>query len=221
MQVLARGPWEPGQVRVRWRADSHRPAPEVGAAADAALAALAARGSPSHDSIAARVAAVRAAEAELALELQPVRWSLRLVEGAAEGSLFVHCLVRDAGGRWLAGRRAPWLAVLPGAWHLGAAGSVAANDDPVAILRQEVGEEWGVAANGLLVAGLLAEPSGRTVLVGLATVPSGTEPRPNDEHDAWAWWPADPAAWPSAAAPELRAVAVFAAGVVKGREQTR
>jgi 8-oxo-dGTP diphosphatase len=202
---------------VRWRDNAHRPTPEVGAAADAALDALAARGSPSHDSMAARVAAARAEGTELALELQPVRWSLRLVEGAAAGSLFVHCLVRDAGGRWLAGRRAPWLAVLPGAWHLGAAGSVAARDDPVAMLHREVREEWGLAADGLTVAGVLEEPSGRTVLLGLATAPAGAEPRPNDEHDAWAWWPASPAEWPAAAAPELRALAEFAVAVAVSR----
>ena len=205
---------------MRWQSDEYEPATEVAAAADAALEALAARGSPSHDSTAARVAAARGAAAELALELQPVRWSLRLVEGGAAGSLFVHCLVRDTGGRWLAGRRSPWLAVLPGAWHLGAAGSVAANEDPVAMLGQEVGEEWGLAADGLMVAGLLAEPSGRTVLLGLATAPPGAEPCPNDEHDAWAWWPADPADWPPEAAPELRDLAAFAGRAARRRART-
>jgi 8-oxo-dGTP diphosphatase len=203
---------------VRRRSDTYVPVPEVAAAADAALAALAARGSPSHDSMAARVAGARGTATELVLELQPVRWSLRLLEGDAAGSLFVHCLVRDTAGRWLAGRRAPWLAVLPGAWHLGAAGSVAADEDPVAMLRQEVGEEWALAADALTVAALLAEPSGRTVLLGVATVPAGARPRPNDEHDAWTWWAADPADWPPEATPELRQLAALATTVLAGAE---
>jgi 8-oxo-dGTP diphosphatase len=211
VQVLAQGPWDPAEVSARWRSDQYEPAPEVAAAADAALAALAARGSPSHDSVAARVVAVEAEPAGLTLELQPVRWSLRLVEGGAAESLFVMCLVRDAAGRWLAGRRSSWLAVLPGVWHLGAAGSVAAGDDPVATMRAELDEEWGLAVPGLTVAALLAQPSGQTLLLGLATVAEGAELRLNDEHDASAWWPADPVGWPAEAAPELRELAAWAA----------
>jgi 8-oxo-dGTP diphosphatase len=141
-----------------------------------------------------------------------VRWSLRLVAGGAADSLFVHCLLRDDDGRWLAGRRAPWLAVLPGAWHLGAAGSVGAHEDPVATIRQELDEEWGLAAERLTLAALLADGSGQTVLLAVAGLTGRPEPRPNREHDAWAWWPADPGAWPDAAAPDLRQAVRLARG---------
>jgi hypothetical protein len=41
--ILARGPWEPDQVAVQWRDESFEPDPEQSAAADRAIAALAAR----------------------------------------------------------------------------------------------------------------------------------------------------------------------------------
>jgi 8-oxo-dGTP diphosphatase len=182
----------------------------VASAADVALADLAARGSPSHDSMAARVTAADGRDGVLTLELQPVRWSLRLVDGGAAQSLFVHCLIRDGGGRWLAGRRAPWLAVLPGAWHLGAAGSVSAGDDPIATMRQELDEEWQLRAERLTVAAVLSEPSERTVLLGVAEVAAGEEPRSNDEHDEWNWWPADRQDWPAEAPDAMHAVASLA-----------
>jgi 8-oxo-dGTP diphosphatase len=218
MKVLARGPWDPSAVAARWRTDAYEPDPRVAAAADEALAELAARGSPSHDSVAARLASFTTEDGGLQLELQPVRWALRLVEGAASGSLFVLCAVRDPVGRWLAGRRSPWLAILPGTWHLGAAGSVGAGDDPVAAIRQELEEEWGLRQAALTVAALLEEPSGRTLV--LAVAQTGDEPRPNDEHDRWAWWPADPAAWPAEAGAELRELAHHAVEclVEPGRE---
>ena len=213
--MLASGPWAPEAIDVRWLTEPYEPDPAVAAAADEALAGLAARGSPSHDSMAARLAGVSAECGRLELELQPVRWSLRLVEGSAGESLFVHCLVRDRAGRWLAGRRSPWLAVLPGSWHLGAAGSVAARADPVATIRQELDEEWGLAAERLTLAALLGELSGRTVLLATAAVLDGAAPRPNHEHDDWSWWPADVAAWPAEATPELRATAAFADTLVR------
>jgi hypothetical protein len=213
VEVLAQGPWEPAAVRTRWRAERYEPEAGASAAADAALAALAARGSPSHDSLAARVAGVHAEATGLTLELQPVRWALRLVAGGAAASLFVLCLVRDGAGRWLAGHRSPWLAILPGVWHVGAAGSVAAGDDPVATMRAELDEEWGLKPPELTVAALLAQPSGQNLLLGLATVPDGAELRLNDEHDAWAWWPADPAGWPAEAAPDLRDLALWTAAL--------
>ena len=38
--ILARGPWERGQVAVQWRADSFEPDPAQSAAADRAIAEL-------------------------------------------------------------------------------------------------------------------------------------------------------------------------------------
>lgn len=211
MDVIAHGRWAPADVRVRWRRDAFVPEPRLAAAADAALAALAARGSPSHDSQAARVAGLHAGDGTLALELQPVRWSLRLVPGGASQSLYVHCLVRDGAGRWLAGRRSAWLAILPGEWHLGAAGSVGVDEDPVDTLRRELAEEWSFAAAALDVVAIVGEPSGQTALIGLARVPDGAQPRLNDEHDDWAWWPADPADWPAVASAGLRELATLVA----------
>src|SRR3954468_2083514 len=107
--VLARGPWAPDQVRARWSDEHYAPPPERAAAADAAIAALRERGSPSHDGLAARLMGVEQRNGGLVVDLQPVRWALRLVEGDASCSVASTCLTRDSDGRWLAGRRAPWL----------------------------------------------------------------------------------------------------------------
>src|SRR5579884_3636337 len=95
--ILARGPWEPEQVEVVWRSEEFEPGPPVIQAADVALEALRRRGSPSHDGLAARLAGFRAEPDRLYLELQPVRWAVRLVADA-ERSLSVLCLVRAADG---------------------------------------------------------------------------------------------------------------------------
>src|SRR5260370_19709700 len=62
---------------------SFEPPAETTEAADIALAALRARSSPSHDGLAARLASYEVAPGRLALELQPVRWALRLLPGMA------------------------------------------------------------------------------------------------------------------------------------------
>ncbi len=41
-----------------------------------------------------------------------MRWALRLLREDASGALSVLCVVRDCEGRWLAGRRAQWVATL-------------------------------------------------------------------------------------------------------------
>ncbi|MGH2947701.1 MAG: NUDIX hydrolase, partial [Solirubrobacteraceae bacterium] len=53
--ILARGPWQRGQVSVRWREDSFEPDADQAAAADRAIAELQDRGSPAHDGLAARL----------------------------------------------------------------------------------------------------------------------------------------------------------------------
>ena len=78
--ILARGPWSPDRVEVSWSQEPFRPAAEKDAAADAAIAGLADRGSPAHDGLAARLAGFEQAAGGLRLQLQPMRWSLRLVE---------------------------------------------------------------------------------------------------------------------------------------------
>ena len=208
--ILARGPWQRGQVAVRWHDESFEPAPGQSAEADRAIAALEDRGSPAHDGLAARLCAFEADAGELRLELQPVRWSLRLGDDA-EGSLSVLCVARDAGGRWLAGRRAPWVATWPGRWALGAGGSVEVGEDPVEALTRELEEEWSVQPERLAVEALVSLPTGLVMLVGQAWLADGARVERDAEHDAHAWWPAEPEAWPDEADPVLRHMATLLA----------
>src|SRR5438445_1955780 len=92
--LLARGPWEPTQVDVDWRSDPFEPDQNATDAADLALDALRARGSPSHDGLAARLSGYGVADGRLVLELQPSRWALRLIPEHAARSLAVLCVVR-------------------------------------------------------------------------------------------------------------------------------
>ena len=130
--ILARGPWQADQVASRWREDTFEPPAARTEAADEAIAALEDRGSPAHDGLAARLADFRSDGGRLELELQPMRWSLRLVRDDASASLAALCVTRSADGRWLAGRRAPWVATWAGRWALGAGGAVEVGEDPVA-----------------------------------------------------------------------------------------
>ena len=81
----------------------------------------------------------------LSIELQPLRWALRLVEGDASQSVAALCVTRVADGRWLAGRRAPWVASWAGRWALGAGGAVDLGESPADTLVRELEEEWSVA----------------------------------------------------------------------------
>ena len=142
--LLARGPWEPTQVEASWREDPYEPEQSETDAADVALNALRERGSPSHDGLAGRLDSFHAREDMLTLELQPARWALRLLTANAAQSLSVLCVVRDTGGRWLAGRRAAWLASWAERWALGAGGSVEVDENPVDTMGRELREEWSV-----------------------------------------------------------------------------
>ena len=193
---------------MRWRDDSFEPAPEQTADADRAIAALEDRGSPAHDGLAARLTSFEAADGELRMTLQPMRWAIRLGQDAA-ASLSVLCVARDAAGCWLAGRRAPWVATWAGRWALGAGGAVEVGENPVEALTRELEEEWSVTPERFAVEALLALPTGMAMLVGQAWLPDGAEVRRDAEHDAHAWWPADPAAWPAEAEPELRRMAAM------------
>lgn len=205
--ILARGPWPAGRVAARWREDSFAVEPESTAAADAAIAALADRGSPAHDGLAARLAGWDAGDNRLALELQPMRWSLRLLPRGAADALSVLCVVRDGAGRWLAGRRAPWVATWAGRWALGAGGAVEVGEDPVEALGRELEEEWSVRPVELRVEALVRLPSGMVMLVGQAWLGSDPNVSRDPEHDRHAWWPTDIDAWPGEAQHELRGLA--------------
>jgi ADP-ribose pyrophosphatase YjhB (NUDIX family) len=209
--ILARGPWAPESVRVRWRDEVFESDADKHAQADEAIAALHDRGSPSHDGLAARLASYRD-DAGLELELQPMRWGLRLVAEDAGGSISVQCVVRDPQGRWLAGRRAPWVATWAGRWALGAGGAVEVGEDPVAALTRELEEEWGVTPERAQVEALLCLPNRLVMLVGQAWVAEGAELVRDHEHDEHAWWPADPGEWPPEADPALRRLAELLGG---------
>lgn len=209
--LLARGPWSPEQVTAAWLEEPFVPDAADTAAADAALAALRERGSPSHDGLAARLAGFDHHPEGLRLDLQPARWSLRLVGSSVAQTVSVLCVVRDADGRWLAGRRAPWLASWTGRWTLGAAGAVEVGEQPVAAMVRELEEEWSVAPAELSVEALAGTPNGLVFLVGMAWLAPGAKAVPDDEHDAHAWWPAEVERWPAEADETVRRMAALLA----------
>lgn len=202
--LLARGPWSPDRVTVAWVDEQWEPSGEQSQAADEKLSELRDSGSPAHDGMAARVMGFEADDGRLHLRLQPARWSLRLVEGDDAQCLSVLCAVRDAEGRWLAGRRAAWLASWAGRWALGAGGAVEVGEDPVGALVRELEEEWSVRPERFRVEALAKTPGGLVLLVGMAWLAPGAEVVPDDEHDVYAWWPADVDRWPEEADAPLR-----------------
>jgi 8-oxo-dGTP diphosphatase len=207
--LLARGPWTAESVEATWDAEPYAPTPEQVAAADAAIAALRERGSPSHDGVAARLAGYEVTtDGRLKLELQELRWALRLGGDAAD-SLSALCVTRDSEGRWLAGRRAQWLSSWAGVWALGAGGAVDPQENPFDTLTRELREEWSVAPERVTGEALIALPQRMTMFVGLAWLPAGAQVTPDAEHDAHAWWPPDPADWPDEAHPQLRLMAAM------------
>jgi 8-oxo-dGTP diphosphatase len=203
--ILARGPWTPAQVSASWSDRTWEAPPELERAADAEVQALIDRDSPSHDGLAARLAGWReTASGGLELELQPIRWALRLIDHEDTRSMTAMCVVRDGDGRWLAGRRAAWLASWAGRWALGAGGAVEVGENPAETLSRELEEEWQLVPDTLSVEALAVMRSGLAALIGVATVPAGATAVPDAEHDELAWWPADPEAWPDDADQRLK-----------------
>jgi 8-oxo-dGTP diphosphatase len=209
--ILARGHWPVERVLAHWSEQLYEPPERHAEAADAAIAALRDRGSPSHDGLSARLVNYAERGDELMLELQPVRWALRLVDGDASHSMSALTVTRAADGRWLAGRRAAWLSSWPGRWALGAGGAVDIGESPASTLARELDEEWSVQPASLTVEALVCLPHQLVMVVGLAWLPDGAEVRMDDEHDAYAWWPADVAAWPDEADEPLRRMATLLA----------
>jgi ADP-ribose pyrophosphatase YjhB (NUDIX family) len=205
--ILARGPWRPADVEVDWSDQPYAASPEALDEADRVLAELRDRGSPAHDGLAARLAGFEVDDGRLRLECEPARWALRLIEGGAAQSLSAWCVVRSQDGRWLAGRRAAWVATWAERWALGAAGSVEVGENPAGTLVRELEEEWSVTPQQLSVEALVQGPSGLVSLVGLAWLPDGAEVTPDAEHDEFAWWPADVSSWPEQADAPLRRLA--------------
>ncbi len=205
--ILARGPWPLEAVAARWSEDHYEPPPEQVAAADAAIQALKDRDSPAHDGLAARMVDFEQTADGLVMDLQPLRWALRLVDGDASSSIASLLVVRDAQGRWLAGRRAAWLSSWPGRWALGAGGAVDLGETPADTLTRELMEEWGVEAERVQGEALVRLPHQMVMFVGQAWLAEGAEVTRDPEHDAHAWWPADPADWPPEADEPLRRMA--------------
>ncbi|MBJ7472978.1 MAG: NUDIX domain-containing protein [Solirubrobacteraceae bacterium] len=208
--LLAHGHWTPEQVQAVWRQEVFQPTAQQAREADEKIEALARRGSPSHDGLAARfVDLAHTNDGGVQLHLQPTRWALRLLEGDGTGALSALCIVRRADGAWLAGRRAEWLSTWAGRWALGAGGAVEVGENPALTLARELEEEWSLVPERLHVRAVVRNPSSMVLVVGVAWIPEGADADlvMDEEHDAHAWWPADPADWPAEADEPLRAMA--------------
>ena len=199
-------------MQAQWRPEAYEPPTSATEAADVALDALRRRGSPSHDGLAARMVDYEVRPAGLSLELQPARWALRLLPEGAARSLSILCLVRRADGSWLAGRWAAWLASWAGRWALGAGGSVEVGENPADAMSRELSEEWSVEPERLVVEARVQLPSELVLLVGQAWLSDGAEVSPDEEHDEFAWWPADVGRWPEHADEPLRRMASLLSG---------
>jgi 8-oxo-dGTP pyrophosphatase MutT (NUDIX family) len=197
-QILARGPWPIDRVKAHWRSEHFEPSVAHTEAADAAIKDLQDRGSPSHDGVAARLVDFRQETEGIAIELQPLRWALRLVAGDASDSVASLCVTRSADGRWLAGRRAPWVASWAGRWALGAGGAVDLGENPADTLVRELNEEWSVSPERVRGEALIQLPHQMVMFVGQAWIAEGEEERvtPDHEHDEFAWWPREIDDWP-------------------------
>jgi 8-oxo-dGTP pyrophosphatase MutT (NUDIX family) len=204
-EILARGPWELERVRAHWHEDAYEPTRAKTEAADAAIRDLQERGSPSHDGVAARLLDYRLDEQGIAIELQPLRWALRLVAGDASQSVAALCVTRSADGRWLAGRRAAWVSSWAGRWALGAGGAVDLGESPAETLVRELQEEWAVTPARARGEALLRLPHKLVMFVGQAWLAEGAEETvtPDHEHDAFAWWPREIDEWPAEAGEAL------------------
>jgi 8-oxo-dGTP diphosphatase len=204
-EVLARGPWPVERVAAHWREQPFEPSADCSRAADDAIRELQERGSPSHDGVAARLLGFSLLDDGIELELQPLRWALRLVEGDASESMAALCVTRSADGRWLAGRRAPWVASWAGRWALGAGGAVDLGENPAHTLVRELQEEWSVSPERVQGEALLRLPHRLVMFVGQAWLAEGADEGvvPDHEHDEFAWWPREISQWPAEAGETL------------------
>jgi ADP-ribose pyrophosphatase YjhB (NUDIX family) len=196
-------------ITASWLEEAFVPTPEHSRAADAAIEELKRRGSPSHDGVAARLVGFDQSAEGIAIELQPLRWALRLVPGDASASMAALCVTRSVDGRWLAGRRAQWVSSWAGRWALGAGGAVDLGESPAETLVRELREEWAVSPERVRGEALLRLPHGMVMFVGQAWLAAGVDEQvtPDEEHDAFAWWPPAVEDWPEEAGEALRLMA--------------
>jgi 8-oxo-dGTP diphosphatase len=213
-ELLARGPWPLEQITAHWSEAQFEPSAQQSEEADAAIRDLQQRGSPSHDGVAARLVDYRQDEQGIAMELQPLRWALRLVEGDASQSVAALCVTRAADGRWLAGRRAPWVSSWAGRWALGAGGAVDLGENPADTLVRELREEWSVTPERVQGEALLRLPHRLVMFVGQAWLAEGAEETltMDPEHDRFAWWPREIEDWPAEAGETLPRMAQWLSG---------
>jgi len=213
-EILARGPWALEQVKTRWLSEHFDPSPAYTQAADAAIRGLQERGSPSHDGMAARLVGYRQGAGGIEIDLQPLRWALRLVAGDACRSVAALCVTRSADGRWLAGRRAAWVSSWAGRWALGAGGAVDLGESPADTLVRELNEEWSVSPERVRGEALVRLPQQMVMFVGQAWLADGAEEAvtPDHEHDAFAWWPREIDEWPTEAGEALPRMARWLSG---------
>ena len=192
--LLARGPWAPRRGRGPLaRRALRRRRRRAWSAADAAIAALRDRGSPSHDGLAGaarrpRGSTTAAARSSCSRCAGRCGWSRATRRGRSP-----RCASpATADGRWLAGRRAPWLSSWAGRWALGAGGAVDVGESPVAHARRASSTRSGRSRPSACAARRsCACPHRLVMFVGQAWLPEGAEVTPDHEHDAYAWWPAD------------------------------
>jgi 8-oxo-dGTP diphosphatase len=206
-RILARGPWAIERVKARWIREQFQPSAAYAEAADAEIESLKRRGSPSHDGVAARLVDYTESADGLLLELQPLRWALRLVARDASLSVAALCVTRSADGNWLAGRRASWLASWAGRWTLGAGGAVDAWEDPTQTLTRELREEWSVSPERIRGEALIELPHKLVMFIGQAWLPLRAQVIPDHEHDAFSWWPPEIDDWPVHAEEGVRRIA--------------
>ena len=84
------------------------------------------------------------------------------------------------------------MATWAGRWALGAGGAVEVGEDPVVTLARELEEEWSVVPERLAVEALVCLPNRIAMLIGQAWLARRRAVTRDHEHDAHAWWPADP-----------------------------
>ena len=79
-------------------------------------------------------------------------------------------------------------------------------------LGRELEEEWSVVPDRLCVEALVRLSNGMVMLIGQAWLSPGTSVTPDEEHDTYAWWPAEVERWPAEADAPLRLMASMLAG---------
>ena len=193
---------------------AYEPPPEKVAAADPAIAELGRprlararrRGRPAGRASPSSMTA-------LDLELEEMRWALRLLATDASGALSVLCVVRDHEGRWLAGRRAAWVASWAGRVgarrrRRGRRGRGSRRARSAASLQ----EEWAVEPERIAVEALIATPGGhddaRSARPGWRRAPRSPATTSTTRTRGGR---ANPSDWPEEAHPQLRRLATLLA----------